>query len=402
MPGILVSLVAFILSGLLFGFLPVTLVAILYQALEMVGMTVVLGVLATGTLLFYGALAIFRRSLWKALIDLFSFGVFFIGWLISKFATAVRRVGLVITLTSALRNTLNLYPGRQFARNRREEIAERAIKYYERGDVEIDDSAEKIVREIQEEYSEAGRRLSNGESVLALALAGITILPSNSNIVPYASFLNSQTVGAVLSVGLVLVVALRLSALDMALVKNPSPDDHIARLATYRDWNQTLSSGVEVINRMLMFRLMYGISDLAYDFYIDWVFDKNFNGHGAGHLDVFYELRKPIFCFTTAQRRGISPTEASQERYGRNVFADFNFGPGRDESTSHSHTTNTLDRLLEGLIEFRQELKVHSLAAQENISLEEASMKIYGENIFPADSEEENPEEVQNLDSSEK
>lgn len=285
---------------------------------------------------------------------------------------------------------LGLYPGEDFIRNRREDVVQRGIKYHERGDVEIKDSPETLARDTRQAYDEAGRRLSNGEAVLGLTLAGITLLPSNSPSVPYSELLSSPVVGASLSGALVLVVTLRLSALDMVLVRDPVDSEELVRLAVYRDWNRTMSSGVEVVKTLLMFRVMRSINDSAYDFYLDWVFERNINGEGAGTIELLLELRRPMFAFHVAKREDISPSEASLELYGRNVFSEFTFGPGKDHSPPDEIPNSRFDALLLPFLRLKYEIRdmfriirAYQFAEKENMAPEEASRELYDENVIP-------------------
>jgi hypothetical protein len=355
-------------------------------------------------LVLFIALLWFRRSVVKALIDLGALGLVTIGWLISKFATAVRRLGSIISVMSWIKGALGLYPGKEYIATLREEFVERGVQYHERGDVEIDDSAETLARETREAYNDAGRRLSNGEAALGLALAGVTLLPANVPSVPYSELLSSPAVGATLSVSLVIVVTLRLSALDMILYRDPAESEDLGRLAVYRDWNRAMMSGTEVVKTLLMFRVMRSINDAAFDFYVDWVFERNINGEGAGVLELLLELRRPIYVFNIAKRRGISPSQASRDICGWNVFSQFSFGPGADEPVPDEVLTSRLDSLLASLLVIKYELRdiqrivrVHWLAENRDMDPEEVSKRLYGKNVVPestdpSESQEESDE----------
>lgn len=323
------TLVAVILlTALFFGVLPVVLALVISQLLGILGATVLVGLFAVGVTVLYAALVWFRRSLWVALVDIGALCLVTVGWCISKFATAIRKLGTIISFMAWVKAVLGHYPGKDFIKNRREDVVQRGIKYHERGEVEIEDSPETLARDTRQAYDEAGRRLSNGEAAFGLTLASVTLLPPNSPTVPYSELLSSPAVGASLSVALVLVVTLRLSALDMGLVRDPRDSEELARLAVYRDWNRTMSSGAEVVKALLMFRVMRSINDSAYDFYLDWVLEKGINREGARSIELLLELRRPMFAFHIAERESISPSEASSELYGWDVFSEFNFGPG--------------------------------------------------------------------------
>lgn len=379
-----------ILLAVFFGVLPAVLVLGVSQLLEILGATVLAGLLVVGVTVLYVALVWFRRSFWEALVDIATLSLVTVGWVISKFATAIRKLGSVISFMSWVKAILGLYPGKNFIENRREDVVQRGIKHHERGDVEIEDSPETLARKTRQAYDNAGRRLSNGEAVLGLTLAGVTLLPSNSSTIPYSELLSSSAVGACLSVALVLVVTLRLSALDMVLVHDPPETEEIARLAVYQDWNKTMSNGAEVVKALLMFRAMRSINDSAYNFYLDWVFERNINGEGAGTIELILELRRPMFVFHIAEREGITPSEASHELYGWDIFSQFSFGLGEGQSPPGEIPTSRFDSALLPFLRFKYEIKnmariikAYKLAENQGMAPEEASRKLYNENVIP-------------------
>lgn len=390
MVNIMTFVAVILLTALFFGVLPVVLALVISQLLGILGATVLVGLSTVGVTVLYVALVWFRRSLWVALVDIGALCLVTVGWGISKFATAIRKLGTIISFMAWVKAVLGLYPGKDFIKNRREDVVQRGIKYHERGEVEIEDSPETLARDTRQAYDEAGRRLSNGEAALGLTLTGVTLLPSNSPTVPYSELLSSPAVGASLSVALVLVVTLRLSALDMVLVRDPGDSEELARLAVYRDWNRTMSSGAEVVKVLLMFRVMRSINDSAYDFYLDWVLEKGINGEGAGRIELLLELRRPMFAFHIAEREGISPSEASRELYGWDVFTEFSFGPGENYSPPDEIPTSRFDNALLPFLRLKYEIRdlvrigrAHQFAEKENIAPEEASRELYDENVIP-------------------
>jgi len=389
--GLLVFGLGLLLASIFFGIFPVLLVLTGNWVLDIVGVAVFAACVGFAILIFYAALVWFRGSLWKATIDLFEFGLVAVGWVVSKFATAIRRLGAIVSFMSWVKGTLGLYPGRRFIENRREGIVERGVKHVEQGDVEITDSRETLVQETREAYDKAGRQLSNGEAVLGLSLAGVTLLPSDSSLVPYSELLSSPAVVAGLSIALVSVVAIRLSALDLVLARDPDPTEDKARLAVYRDWNQAIAGGTDVVKVFLMFRVMYGISDSAYEFYIDWVFERDINGEGAGKVELIRELPRPVFAFYLAERDDIPPSEASREMFGWDVFSSFDFGPSKDESPPEEEEPYILESTLRPVLEFKREIrdmkratKARQLAEKRDSSPEEVSRELYGENVLPS------------------
>lgn len=395
--GVLLSIFGLLLASIIFGIFPVLLVLTADWALDTVGITIFVACVGIAVFIFYVALVWFRKSLWKALINLLEIGLVAVGWVISKFATAIRRLGSLVSFMSYMKGILGLYPGRRFIENRREGVVERGINHVEKGDVEITDCRETLVQETREAYDKAGRQLSNGEAVLGLTLAGVTLLPSGSTLVPYSELLSSPVVGAGLSIALVFVVAIRTSALDLVLVRDPDSTENKARLAVYRDWNQAIAGGIDVVKTFLVLRAIYGISDSAYAFYIDWVFEKDINGEGVGNVELIRELPKPIFAFYLAERDDLPPSEASQKQFGWDVFSYFEFGPSKDKSPPEKKDPYILKSSLPPVIEFKWKIhdvkrvaKTHQLAEKRNISPEEASIELYDENILRPKKESNN------------
>lgn len=388
--GALLFIFGLFLASIFFGTFPVLLAITGSLVLDAVGMVIFVACLGIAFLIFYAALFWFRGSLLKALVHLLEFGLVIVAWVVSKFATAIRRLGSLVSFTSWVKGTLGLYPGRNFIDNRREGIVERGIKHAERGDVEITDSPETLIQETREAYDKAGRQLSNGEAVLGLSLAVVTFMPSDIRLVPYSEVLTSPIVAAGLSIGIVFVVAIRLSALDLVLAHDPEPTESKVRLAVYRDWNQTIAGGADVVKVFVMLRVMYGISDSAYEFFIDWVFERAINGEGAGKIELIRELPKPVFCFYQAERDDISPSEASQKLFGWNVFSSFEFGPSKDKLPPENKNPYIFDSILRPVIERKHELhsvirveKVRQLAERRDTSPKEVSTELYGENVLP-------------------
>lgn len=70
----MVNALAFVAVGLLaalfFGVLPVVVALVLFQLLQILGATVLVGLFAVGVTVLYAALLWFRRSLWMALVDI--------------------------------------------------------------------------------------------------------------------------------------------------------------------------------------------------------------------------------------------------------------------------------------------------------------------------------------------
>lgn len=328
------SLVAATVAALFFGVIPVILVVAAHYIVDLIGWGGVVVPILLFLSLLLTALVAYRESIRAGVIDFLAFCVVFVGWIVSKMVVAIRRLGSIFSLFLWITNVLGRYPGKKFIENRREEFVQRGIEYYENGDVEIQSAPEDLARQTREHYANAGRSLSNGEAVLGIALAVLALIPPSSEIIDVVPLLQSPIIISGLSAGVVFVVTLRLAALDLVLVRDVSASVHPARLEVYKAWNQTMSSGTELVKTLFMIRAMHTISQAAYEFYLDWVFDRSFNGDGAGVIEVIDELRRPLFAFIFAEWDNVTPVEASEDRYGKNVFAQFDFWPAENDLPS--------------------------------------------------------------------
>lgn len=103
-----------LLAALFFGVLPVVLALVISQLLGILGATVLVGLSALGVTVLYAALVWFRRSLWVALVDIGALCLVTVGWDISKFATAIRKLGTIISFMARVKAVLGVYPGERF------------------------------------------------------------------------------------------------------------------------------------------------------------------------------------------------------------------------------------------------------------------------------------------------
>lgn len=384
-----------IIFALFFGLFTIVLLLATNWIINTVGATALLACVSVGILVFYLALVNFRRSWSRAVVDLLEFSFVFVGWVISKFATAIRRLGRIIFFMSVVKSLLSQYPGGEFIQDRRDEIVERGIERIENSNKEITDSPETIIQETRNAYDVASRQLSNGEAVLGISLAGVTLLPPDFALVPYSELLSSALTGAILSVALVLVVAIRTSALDIVMIRNPTADQNKKRLALYRDWNQAVAGGTDVVKVFVIMRVMYGISDSSYDFFVDWIIERQYSGEGVGFIELIRELSVPMFIFVLAERSNLTPSEASQQQFGWDVFSWFEFGPSKSKSPPENKNPYIFDSFFNLFVNFKQEVRdaqrkiARQRAKNSDSSPEEVSKDLYGEDVFLNEEEQD-------------
>jgi len=107
-------------------------------------------------------------------------------------------------------------------------------------------------------------------------------------------------------------------------------------------------------------------------------------------IELLLELRRPIFAFHIAEREGTSPSEASRELYGWDVFSEFSFGPGENHSPPDKIPTSRFDSVFLPFLGIKYEIRdmvrivrAHQFAEKENIPPEKASRALYDENVIP-------------------
>jgi hypothetical protein len=232
------------------------------------------------------------------------------------FSTFVNRIELIGTLPSprlGFNSLFSLYPGFTFTRQLREEFVKIASEYVSSGEVEVEESPEKLAREVQQAYDDAGKFLSDGEGNLALVLALISILPILPDVVsPPVWMLPPAWLGVAVSLSLLVVVGLRQAALDVVLYQEAVESDGKERLVAMRDWNRYMSNGSKIVQSLAMFKAIDSISQTALQFYLEWVFEESDTEDGVEAFDLL-EQWKILMCLVIADRQDITPKEASQQ-----------------------------------------------------------------------------------------
>lgn len=320
--SLIITLLGFLFAARLLG-IPATLTGIgLYYAVGFFGYWPVIAVIGLLCALLLGGIYMVRRSVTGAFAVFLSIGFVGFSWFLSRFSKLADSLGRLFPCSQIFSWLLTLYPGQNFIERTREDIVQRGAEYIEEGkvDVEMDRSGTQLVNEAHMHAKRAGIHLSNGEVFIGIVLAVISIRPF-----PF-TWVNPPTwVGAVLSVTFVVVVMLRLTAVNALLYHQPTLDQGIARLHVMRDWNNAVSNGVSAWWYLTLIRAMTNVSEDGYHFYLDWVLREAIVGSGADKLDVWVSLWKPLRSFNEADVRGITPSEASKLLYGVDVFASPKF-----------------------------------------------------------------------------
>jgi len=241
---------------------------------------------------------------------------------ISTFVSRIEAVGTIPSPQQFFKIGFSWFPGENFTKKTREDFVNQGAKYVQEDALEVEKSQETLARDIRVAHDNAGRFLSNGESNIALALAVISFLSFiPQNIARIIWFSSPEWIGAIFSVAILIAVGLRHAALDAVLYHDVTANEDQERLVMMSEWNQYLSNGAKVLRAIALFRAIKAISTTAYDYYLDWVLEESIKREGASPVGLVSQWRE-LMCFVTADRRGISPSEASKQLFDENIFED--------------------------------------------------------------------------------
>lgn len=255
------------------------------------------------------ALVLVHDSKWKAAKQVFALIPLSVSWILSTLSRVVRYFGVVFRFTALYRILFSLYPGTGFAYDRRDDFMERGVEYIERGIVEVEREPEEIAREVRQIYRESGTRLSDGEAFFGFSLA----------IVGYYS-IGPTWLATVLSLGLALAVATRITALDSVMYVDPDPSEGSARLKVMVGWNLAMSNGAKILSTLAILRFLLSIDHRLYEAYLDWGFSSSMSGKNLKRRDVVTDFRRPMAAIIWGRMDGVEPEEKSKELYGEDVF----------------------------------------------------------------------------------
>ena len=241
------------------------------------------------------------------------------------FSTFVNRIELIGTLSSprhVFEFIYSLYPGAQFTKKLRGDFVEIGTNYVKDGTVKIEKSPDVLAKEAREAYDNAGQLLSDGETNIALALVITSFLPFLPNSISPPTWLTPPTwTGAILSTVLLITVGLRQAALDVVLYQDVTNSESQPRLAAISAWNQYMSNGAKILKMLAQFKAIKSISPTASRYYLEWAFRNSVTEGNADTFGLISQWRE-LMCFAVADRRGITPKEASKQLSFNNVVIE--------------------------------------------------------------------------------
>jgi hypothetical protein len=261
-----------------------------------------LGLMTISLVLVHGS----KKKAAKQVLSLLPLGF---SWILSTLSRIIRYFGAIFRFTSVYEILFSLYPGTEFAQNRREDFIDRGIKYIEQGLVDVEQEPEELAREVRQIYRESGTRLSDGEAFFGFSLA----------IVGYFS-IGSAWLTTVLSLGLALAVATRITALDSVMYVDPDTTEGSARLRVMLAWNHAMSNGAKILSTLAILRFFLAFDRRVYEAYLDWVFSSSMAGENLRKRDVVTDFRRPMLAIIRAKLDNVEPEEMSKKLYGEDVF----------------------------------------------------------------------------------
>jgi hypothetical protein len=280
-----------------------------YLSPILAGVVVITGVMVIAVILFTLGLSWIHDSKIMGFKQALALVPIFLSWIFSTVARLVRIVGWIFRFTSLYRVIFSIYPGSEFAAERREDFISRGVEYIDRGVVEVDRDSNELAREIRRIYDESGTQLSDGEAFFGFSLA----------IVGYFS-LGPELLTTSLSVALALAVALRISALDSVMYVDPDSNESPKRLKVMLGWNRAMSNGAKILFTLGIFRFLMSVDARLYEIYLDRTFAASVAGDGLDRRDLPAELWRPFQAILRGRMKEMDPEKMSMELYDENVF----------------------------------------------------------------------------------
>lgn len=312
--NIIIILVGLLIGIRLFGIFPFVIGFLLHSVIQYTGTVAFASFIGILLALLFIVLSCIHRSLWQAIGNMSQLSALVVGVILSIFSRGIFRLGYFAPVNQLIGRLVARYPGEGFAEKLREDAVQRRAEYIEQTDCEINRTSQELTDEARRICDLVNRRMANGEGAFAIALAVFSIVTWVSSRLTLPS-----EVGAVLSFVLVITVLLHLTILNFLMYRNPASDEEIHRLVAIVEWNQA-TANANVLKAIPMFRILWAISDQAYNFYLDWVLRETHNGEEVNRTKVVLKLRKPLRAFVKAEIEDITPSEASIEVYGKDVF----------------------------------------------------------------------------------
>lgn len=307
-----------------------------YGIIQNYGITPLLLMVAGVSVLLFIALYDRHQSTTKAGYNILLIWSTVPAWLLSKTASAIRFIGGVFPFNSVYERIFSFIVGQQAVLDRRERIIEIGIELIESGEVEVDQTREELEEAIRRTYDESGRKISNGEAAFGFALAGVGMFQIGSPILM-----------TLLSISLALSVAIRVTALQRVMFRNPSLVDQKSELAVMLGWNKAMGDGAEILKFFTISKAMVAIDQDVYEVYSNHIARKSVKKGRANFSDLL-DLYRPMMVLYRSKNRDEGPIATSFDLYGENVFDGIYYEPPKEEDSEFADGHQTLRPEIEG------------------------------------------------------
>lgn len=218
--------------------------------------------------------------------------------LFSRIANATRWAGDLVPLHKGYRSLFDRLIGVNQARKQRDEHVDEVVQILESLDEELPMSKETLVADVQDGWRTTEARFSNGESILALAVAA-------------AGFFR-PVVSAVLAVLLIISVSVRMTAIDVLAYKDPSVESSKEQLFAQMAWNNDVLSSSHVVRNTLGVRLLRWFDERLYDIYLTEVFAPAVKDAELSRFDALRRVN-PEFTQIVFERLGAEPPKVEEK-----------------------------------------------------------------------------------------
>ncbi|GAB3413907.1 hypothetical protein GCM10027435_08400 [Haloparvum alkalitolerans] len=261
-------------------------------------------------ILFLGLRLIFnstQEAAVKTFTILFIAILFPLGWI----TKSVKLVGRIFPVSEWSTTAFEYYPGIWFGEKVRADFVDRGEQYLNSEVVQLEkERDEKQLRDyIEKTHEVSGRLISNGEAVFAFSIAIAGVFSGTPGYVM-----------AALSVGLLIIVAARLTTMESLLYDIPKSGVGVNRLEMILAWNEGIVNNDFLLRNVLILRIMYDVDGRLYEHYLYSVMDKSVAGVNMSKKGTVHNLLRPFITILEARMRDVSPRELSNEKYGENVL----------------------------------------------------------------------------------
>lgn len=186
-------------------------------------------------------------------------------WVFSIVGEITRSVGKILPISRFYRWVFDTLIGIEEGRQWRDDHVAIVAHHVAENDIASSEPKEDLATEVESNWQQTEKHLSNGESVLGLGIAG-------------ASFFASPWVAGALAILLIISVSVRLTAVEALAYTNTHLEKSPERLKAEAEWNGGVLDSTRVTSNMLALRIMREIDERFYELWLNEVFGPVLSG----------------------------------------------------------------------------------------------------------------------------